>query len=47
MFTENMTNEEVDKWASVMHGNNIVPIFQVSSVTGSGLPQLSRFISKV
>lgn len=30
-----------------MHGNTVVPIFSVSSVTGSGLAQLSRFISVV
>lgn len=39
--------EEIDKWAALMHGNNVVPIFQVSSVNGNGLPQLSRFISHV
>lgn len=47
LFSDTSPLPEVDKWAAVMHGNNIVPIFQVSSVSGSGLPQLIRFISKV
>ena len=30
-----------------MHGNQISPVFQVSNVTGDGLPQLTRFISLI
>ncbi|CAD8083477.1 unnamed protein product [Paramecium sonneborni] len=47
LFDENSEMKEIDKWAELMHGNNVVPIFQVSSVTGIGLQQLNRFISRV
>lgn len=30
-----------------MHGNSVVPIFTVSSVTGQGLKALSYFIARV
>ncbi|CAK80307.1 unnamed protein product (macronuclear) [Paramecium tetraurelia] len=47
VFDEKSEMEEIDKWAALMHGNNVVPIFQVSSVSGNGLQQLTRFISRV
>ncbi|CAD8073034.1 unnamed protein product [Paramecium sonneborni] len=47
VFDQNSEMNEIDKWAGLMHGNNVVPIFQVSSVTGIGLQQLNRFISRV
>jgi GTPase len=37
MFDENTPMDDIDKWSSLMHGNTIVPIFSVSSVTGIGL----------
>lgn len=47
MFDENTSLEDIDKWSAVMNGNQITPIFNVSSVTGAGLIQLRRFIAKV
>ncbi|CAD8063383.1 unnamed protein product [Paramecium primaurelia] len=47
LFDEKSDLNEIDKWAGLMHGNNVVPIFQVSSVSGNGLQQLTRFISAV
>jgi GTPase len=44
VFDQHSHMDEIDKWARVVHGNAITPIFNVSSVTGSGLPQLRRFI---
>ena len=38
VITDKTNQDEIDKWAVAMHGNNIVPIFQISSVTGVGLP---------
>lgn len=45
-ITDKTSFEDIDKWAAVMHNNNMVPIFQISSVSGIGLPQLIRFIAK-
>jgi GTPase len=47
LFDENTPMDEIDKWAAIMHGNSVTPIFNVSSVTGQGLPQLRRFIARV
>ena len=44
VFDENSKFDEIDKWAKVIHGNAVTPIFNVSSVTGAGLIQLRRFI---
>jgi GTPase len=47
IINEQTKLEEIEQYADVLHGNKLVPIFQVSSVTSLGLEGLRHFIAHV
>jgi GTPase len=47
MIKQGTSLEEINKYAELMPGSKICPIFPVSSVTNSGFPELTHFLSRV
>jgi GTPase len=47
MIKQGSSLEEINKYAELMPSGKVCPIFSVSSVTNSGFPELTHFLSRV